>query len=132
MKLLLIITGIAGLWDGFTTFYGISEIMGVSDVMKLRSREITQIVASAFFALVITGFLFGTKTIWEISKTHSIGHILKLLWFVAFTYDIYTSFYGNKEFILSGHVNDEQMTMLIGMTILVSASPILYSYLIDN
>lgn len=132
MQLLLIITGIAGLWDGFTTFYGISEIMGVSDVMKLRSREITQIIASAFFALVITGFLFGTKTIWEISKNHSVGQLLKLLWFVAFFYDVYTSFYGNKEFILSGRVNDEQMTMLIGMTILVSASPIMYSYLIDN
>lgn len=123
MQILLIITGLTGLWDGFTTFYGISEIMGTKN---------EEIIASAFFALVIAGFLFGTKTIWETSKSHAIAPMLKLLWFIAFFYDVYTSFYGNREFILHGHVNDEQMIMLIGMTILVSGSPIIYSYLIDN
>jgi hypothetical protein len=123
MQILLIITGLTGLWDGFTTFYGISGIMGTKGV---------GIIASAFFALVIAGFLFGTKTIWDNSRNNPIAPILKFLWFVAFLYDIYTSFYGNKEFILNGYVNDEQMIMLIGMTILVSGSPIIYSYLIDN
>jgi len=132
MQIILFITGFAGLWDGFTTFYGLTEIMGVSDVMELKSREITKIIASACFALVITGFLFGTKTIWETSKNNAIAPILKLLWFIAFFYDVYTSFYGNQEFIFSGRSNDEQMMMLIGMTILVSGSPIIYSYLIDD
>lgn len=132
MQVILVITGLAGLWDGFTTFYGLSEIMGVSDVMGLRSREMTKIIASACFALVITGFLFATKTIWEISKNNAIAPMLKLLWFIAFFYDVYTSFYGNQAFIFSGNINDEQMMMLVGMTVLVSASPIVYSYLIDN
>jgi hypothetical protein len=131
MHILLIITGIAGLWDGFTTFYGITEIMNVSDVMELKSREMRKIIASAFFALVITGFLFGTKTIWERSS-HSIAPILKILWLIAFFYDVYTSFYGNQEFIFHGHINDEQMMMLVGMTTLVSGSPIIYSYLIND
>ena len=132
MYILLIITGIAGLWDGFTTFYGITDIMDVSHVMQLRNSDMTKIVASAFFALVITGFLFGTKTIWENSKNHSIDPILKLLWFIAFFYDVYTSFYGNQEFIFHGHINEEQMMLLVGMTILVSGSPIIYSYLIND
>jgi hypothetical protein len=130
--MVLIITGIAGLWDGFTTFYGLSEIMGVSDVLGMNSRDMTKLVASAFFALIVTGFLFGTKTIWESSKHNSIAPILKLLWFIAFFYDVYTSFYGNQEFIFRGNINDEQMMMLIGMTVLVSGSPIIYSYLIDD
>ena len=132
MQVILVITGLAGLWDGFTTFYGVSEIMGVSDVMELRSRDMTKIIASACFALVITGFLFATKTIWEISNNNAIAPMLKLLWFIAFFYDLYTSFYGNQAFIFSGNINDEQMMMLIGITILVSASPIVYSYLLDN
>ena len=132
MQGILIVTGLAGLWDGFTTFYGLSEIMGVSDVMELKSREMTKIIASACFALVITGFLFATKTIWETSKSNAIAPMLKVLWFIAFFYDVYTSFYGNQEFIFSGKINDEQMLMLIGMTTLVSGSPIIYSYLIDN
>ena len=132
MQVILIITGFAGLWDGFTTFYGLSEIMGVSDVMELKSIEMTKIIASACFALVITGFLFATKTIWEISKHNAIAPILRFLWFIAFSYDVYTSFYGNQAFIFSGNINDEQIIMLVGMTVLVSASPIVYSYLIDN
>jgi hypothetical protein len=106
--------------------------MGVSDVMRLRSSEITKIIASACFALVITGFLFATKTIWEISKNNAIAPMLKLLWFIAFFYDVYTSFYGNQAFIFSGNINDEQMMILVAMTALVSGSPIVYSYLIDN
>jgi len=132
MQILLIITGLAGLWDGFTTFYGISEIMGVSDISRFNSREITQIIASAVFAMVIAGFLFGTKIIFEVSKNNTIAPLLKLLWFVAFAYDLYTSFYGNQQFIFAGRINDEQMGMLIAMTILVSGSPIIYSYLIDR
>ena len=132
MQILLIITGIAGLWDGFTTFYGITEIMNVSNVMAFNSREMTKIIASAFFAVVITGFLFATKTIWENSRHHAIAPMLRLLWFIAFFYDVYTSFYGNQEFIFHGNINDEQIMMLIGMTALVSGSPVIFSYLVDN
>lgn len=132
MQILLIITGFAGLWDGFTTFYGLSEIMGVSNVIKLQSQELTKIIASACFALVVTGFLFATKIIWELSKDNSIAPILRTLWFLALSIDVYTSFYGNQEFIFSGRINDEQMIILVGMTALVSGSPIVYSYLINN
>jgi len=132
MPILLIITGFAGLWDGFTTFYGLSEIMGVSNVLELNNREITKIIASAGFALVVTGFLFATKTIWETFENNAIAPILRLLWLLALFIDVYTSFYGNQEFIFFGKINDEQMMILIAMTALVSGSPIIYSYLIDN
>ena len=106
--------------------------MGVSNVLELNNREITKIIASAGFALVVTGFLFATKTIWETSKNNAIAPILRLLWLLALFIDVYTSFYGNQEFIFFGKINDEQMMILIAMTALVSGSPIIYSYLIDN
>jgi len=120
MNILLIVTGLTGLWDGFTTFYGVSQIMGTT-------KEAT--IASAFFAFIIAGFLFGTKTIWDIAGNNLLSIILKLLWFIALSYDIYTSFYGNKTFILNGQGSEEQMIILIGMTLLVSGSPIIYSYI---
>jgi hypothetical protein len=122
MSILLISCFVTGLWDGFTTFYGTSQIMG-SDPLQL--------IASVIFAVIITGFLFGTKIIWESSSSNFLSFLLRSLWLVALGYDLYTSYLGNKNFILSGNVNDDQMIILIGMTILVSGSPIIFSYLSD-
>ena len=122
MIILIVACFVTGLWDGFTTFYGISQVMG---------NDKTQVIASAFFAIIIAGFLFGTKVIWEASSSSFISFVLRFLWFVALGFDLYTSYHGNRHFILGGNVNEDQMIMIIGMTILVSGAPIIFSYLVD-
>lgn len=123
MYILVIACLFTGLWDGFTTFYGTSIVMGDND---------TQVVASAIFAVIIGGFLFGTKGIWEASASSFLSLLLRSLWLVALGYDLYTSFLGNKDFILGGNINDDQMIILVGMTILVSGAPIIFSYLVEK
>jgi hypothetical protein len=83
--------GLAGLWDGFTTFYGTTVILGKSS---------TQIAASAFFALSIAGFLFGTKYVWKYNEEELLVFVLRTMWIVAFGYDLFTSFVGNRDIIL--------------------------------
>jgi hypothetical protein len=122
MFILVVACGLTGLWDGFTTFYGTSQVMG---------NDGTQIIASAVFAVIIGGFLFGTKVIWESASNAFLSLLLRSLWVIALGYDLYTSYLGNKDFILGGNVNDDQMIILVGMTILVSGAPIIFSYLVD-
>lgn len=75
--------------------------------------------------------MFGTKFIWEASASSFMSFILRFLWLVALSYDLYTSYHGKQHFILGGNVNNDQMVMIIGMTILVSGAPIIFSYLVD-
>lgn len=123
MYILVIACGLTGLWDGFTTFYGTSQVMGANE---------TQVIASAVFALIIGGFLFGTKVIWESPTNTFLALLLRSFWLIALGYDLYTSYLGNRDFILGGNVSEDQMVILIGMTILVSGAPIIFSYLVDD
>ena len=123
MPILLIALVITGLWDGFTTFYGTQLILGDSNI---------QLVASAAFAVIITGFLFGTKTVWSDIDSAFFAIVLRLMWVTAFGYDIYTSYIGNRDIILSGADSTEKIAILVGMTVLVSGSPIVFSYLKDE
>ncbi len=121
--ILLIACGLTGLWDGFTTFYGTSQIVGDEDI---------QVIAASIFAIIIGGFLFGTKFIWEYYGEAFLVFLLRSLWLVAFFYDIYTSFIGNRDIIFGQTSGGDQIMILIGMTILVSGAPIIFSFLIDE
>ena len=115
-KILLIIFGLVSIWDGFTTFYGTSEILG---------EEGARIAMSGFFALIILGFMVGTSFIWELDGP--LGLILKLCWFISVGFDLYTSYNANLEFIMNDVANGEQQVVLLGITILVCASPVIAS-----
>ena len=116
----LIGLGLSGLWDGFTTFYGTTTILGKSP---------TQIAASIAFALTISGFLFGTKYVWKYNEEELLVYVLRAMWIVSFGYSLFTSFVGNRDIILGTSSTPEQFAILLGMTLLTSGSPIIFSFL---
>jgi hypothetical protein len=137
LGILLIACGLTGLWDGFTTFYGTHVIltgsMGIaSNISALESGELIKVIASAFFAIIILGFLFGTKHVWRSKGDVFTSSLLRMFWVTAFIYDIYTSFMGNRDIIIGSPGDLNQFVILIGMTILVSGAPIIFSLMIED
>ncbi|MCK5720048.1 MAG: hypothetical protein KAH84_08910 [Thiomargarita sp.] len=124
MWLFIFVFGLASLWDGFTTVYGTTEILGGGSPQILG--------ASAIFSLIILAFLLNTNMIWKMAYDELLGGLLKIMWFVALGYDLYTSYIGNQYFILEGHGNNTQLFILLGITLLVTGSPIFLSLLWDN
>jgi len=117
---------LVGFWDGFTTFFGTNQILSGG------IENLTIAIISFFFAIIITSFLFCTKFILNEKSDDFFPGLLRFLLLVSIGYDLYTSYIGNQEFILGGNVNSQQFFVLIGMTILVSGSPIICSYLLDK
>jgi hypothetical protein len=116
--MLIIVFGIASLWDAFTTVYGTWSVLG---------RGWPQVIVSILVAIVVLAFLVNSARVWK-GKDSPQSAIWAVLWFVAVGYDLYTSFLGNRDFLLSGVASDEQMIVLVGLTVLVSGSPILSSF----
>ena len=120
--LLLLVLGVTGLWDGFTTFYGTSQILG---------NDILSLIIAVIFSIIITAFLFSTNFIWDINRENSfIIVMLRGFWFVSFLYDMFTSFIGNKDLLIKDIGTFSQISILVGITILVSGSPIIFSYIL--
>jgi len=120
--ILLIIFGLVATWDVFTTFVGISEILG--------DKGSAQIFIAVVFALVIAGFLFGTSYIF--SSSGGASSILIVLWFIALGYDLYTSYAGNLYYVMEGSASGNQHIILIGLTLLVSCAPIIVSSIVEE
>jgi hypothetical protein len=117
---LLVVLAIASVWDAFTTVYGTIRVLGNAPL---------QIMASLLFSALILGFVLNTRTI---MRWHSgfVSGITKFFWFVALSYDLFTSWIGNSALIL--RARDMEATtfiILLGLTLLVTASPILLSSL---
>jgi hypothetical protein len=116
MFILVFIFAIASIWDGFTTVVGTHSILGQTQ---------GQIPVSVMFSLVILGFMIGTSFIRDFKG--AIGGAMKIAWWIALCYDLGTSYYGNRRFIIQGDLNLQQNLILIGITLLVTASPIFLS-----
>jgi hypothetical protein len=114
---LLIVLVMAAIWDGFTTFYGTIQILGDGPL---------QIVASVLFSALILGIVLNTRRILE-RLNGFIGVITKFFWFVALSYDFYTSWTGNADLIVGRSGETAETLVLLGLTLLVIASPILLS-----
>jgi hypothetical protein len=112
---LLIALGIATLWDAFTTVYGTVLILGSGPV---------QIVAAVLFGILILGFSINTLRIFRL-KTSFVGVLIRLFWFVAICYDFYTSWVANSELLGSGRGGFAENFVLFGVTLMITASPIL-------
>lgn len=119
-QILLVIFGLTALWDAFTTLIGTSTYLTPAGSERL-------ILVPSFVALVILGFMVGSKRIW--GQEGTVGVIFKVFWVIAFAYDVYTSYLGNLELIMGG--NEEKMIFLLGITLLTSASSILVSLIFD-
>lgn len=114
---LVVILAVASLWDGFTTIYGTLFILGTGPL---------QIVASVLFSALILAFVLNTTRLMKLRRGF-LSTITKLFWFIALCYDLYTSWIGNINLIGQGRSDGATVTILIGLTLLVSASPILLS-----
>lgn len=114
---LLIVLIVATIWDGFTTIYGTIQILGDGPL---------QIVASVLFSALILGFVLNTRRI--LGRLNGfIGVITKFFWFIALGYDFYTSWTGNANLLVQPSGETAETVVLIGLTLLVIASPILLS-----
>lgn len=117
-QMLLVGLVCASLWDGFTTVYGTSRILGDDTV---------QILASGLFGLLVLVFMLNSRSVMG-SKDDPAGRIGRILWGTAIAYDLYTSWVGNARFLVGDAVNFERTAVLVGVTILVSGSPVLLSF----
>lgn len=129
---------IAALWDGATTVLGTAVI--------LQAQEPIQYGFCVASAVVILAFGFGTRTFF--SRSGAVFAFFKVGWCLAFVFDLYTSFMGNARYVALkqsfavttsegfwstvSQLTMQQFLVVAVMTILVSGSPIGYSYLIGE
>jgi len=130
---LIIILGLVALYDGFTTVLGTAIILGESTA---------GISVSILFSLIILAFMISTYPIWDtkiiadwVERREAEGcllYFIRFIWIAAFIYDLYTSYSGNKALIIGNEkANAGQEAILIGLTLMVSASPIFLSYMLS-
>ena len=118
MKLFLfIVLTIASIWDSFTTVYATLSILGTGPL---------QIVAALLFAALIMSFMLNTRRIMQ-WRSGFLGGIVKVFWFVALASDFYTAWVGNSNLLAQGQESTAELIVLTGLTLLVTASPILLS-----
>lgn len=121
-QLMLVALVSASLWDGFTTVYGTSRILGGDPV---------QVIASGLFGLLVLVFMLNSRAIIS-GKDDAKTAIGRVLWFTAIAYDLYTAWVGNARFLVGESVSGERTAILIGVTIMVSGSPVLLSFRYGN
>lgn len=126
---------IAALWDGATTVLGTAVI--------LQAQEPIQYGFCVAAAFVVLGLGFGTKTFF--SKRGVVYGFFKIGWVFAMFFDVLTSFMGNTRYVILkqpfnvitnegffetvNRISSQQLLVVTVMTLLVSGSPIAYSYI---
>jgi hypothetical protein len=108
---------IASIWDGFTTLYATLQVLG---------NGFVQIAAGLLLSALILAFVLNTKRVvsW---RGGFVGALAKLFWFIAFCLDAYTSWIANSALVVPGTGTARETILLIGLTLLVTASPIILS-----
>ena len=115
---LLFLFGAGALWDVATTVYG--------TWVFIENESVFGILASIAFGLVILAIISSTLWIWK--KSDLSGMIFKTMWFFALIYDLITSWKGNNELLFTQSVEGFQFLLLIGITVYMTASPIMWVY----
>ncbi len=123
-----LIIGLGALWDGFTTLFGIDE------VLMIFSADPVNPIKAAFaviVSLVVFGFMIATHWIWTFTSEDLITLLLKIAWFLCFAIDLYTSVRGNSYYVFDNKVDTgaEQFALII-VTFLITTSTILMSRLL--
>src|SRR5262245_8715206 len=117
---ILLIIGTA--WDAFTTVYGTIQVLGASG---------PTFMASLLCGVLVSAALLSTQRIlhW---KDDVAGGFLRIFWFVSICYDLYTSWIGNKRFIIGADLDAEKTVVLLMLTLIISGSPIVFSLIGDK
>jgi hypothetical protein len=137
--ILIVILGVAALWDGFTTVYGTAKIFGVAIVFTeaqtttqkdqstpqhpqpTGERKFFVLFASMLFGALILGLIISSGIIFTGMNTW-----LKGLSGLAIAYDLLTSFIGNLDLIYYGQVVGWLgWPVLLGFTLFVSGSSVI-------
>ena len=119
----LAVCALAAFWDGVTTVYGTATILG-------DTAMISHIFIGFLFGALILIVLLNTRHIFTRSGAGS--EFFRIFWTVALVYDTITAWQGNRNFIFPGYLQGQQQILLLGLTVMVSGSPILCSYLIHE
>ena len=141
--ILIVILGVAALWDGFTTVYGTAKIFGVKIVFNeaqpttqkdqsppqqaepTGERKFFVLFASLLFGALILGLIISSGLIFT-----GTNKWLKGLNGLAIAYDLLTSFIGNLDLIYYGHVvGFLGWLVLLGLTLFVSGSSVILALL---
>lgn len=117
--LFLLVVAAAGLWDGFTTIYGTTQVLGTGFL---------QILVSLLFSGLVLGFLLNTRRILG-PQEGIIALFTRFFWLLALFYDLYTSWIGNSNLIVPERTTTAETIILVGLTLLVSGSTILFPFL---
>jgi hypothetical protein len=128
MWIVAIIVGLGALWDGFTTLFGIDEVLQIFYGDKVNPLKV---IFACVVSLVVFGFMIATHLIWTFTQDDFVTLMLKGAWGLCFTIDIYTSWRGNSYYVFDGKVDTgaERLALLI-VTFLITASTILMSRLL--
>ena len=82
---------------------------------------------------MIMAILLFTSRIWDRDSDGFVVIIMRIFWWIAFGYDLYTSYLGNHDFVMSGNVEGfKELLLLLGLTLVVSASPIFASWVLEQ
>ena len=112
---MLFALGFVTLWDTIATAYGTYKILGEGPA---------QLIFSIFFAVIIAVHLMRAFPVLKNPSEEFYPVGLKVFWFLALFYDLFTSFKGNIEFIFNNSLSVEKIILAIGLTLFVSSSPI--------
>lgn len=135
---------LSAFWDLVTTFLGTLLILG--------SRGFVQIGISLVGTLIVGAFSFSTKSIWKMSlnrQSEVMTYVLaRFIWILVICFDFFTSLTCNATYVayqginigqgpiefldILRNLNDSQVLVVLFITILVTASPIILSYLSDR
>jgi hypothetical protein len=123
-QLLIFGLGLVTIWDTFTTITGTLDLIGNGKM---------QLIVAIIFGLLISAFLLGTMPLLNNPREELIIMGGKLLWFLALLYDLYTSYMGHFTFVQNTRgYGAGQIAVIAGMTLFVSSSPIIISYLLNE
>ncbi len=128
MPIIALIIGIGALWDGFTTLFGIDEVLTIFSATPVNPFKA---VFAVIVSLVVFGFMIATHWIWTFTADDLITLLLKIAWFLCFTIDLYTSVRGNSYYVFDNNVNTSaEYFGLVIVTFLITTSTILMSRLL--
>lgn len=117
---------LGALWDGLTTFFGLTQVFGIGG-----NGTAAQLTFAVVVSMVVMGFMIATHLIWSFDGDDVVSQILKWAWGLSLVIDLYTSYEGNKQFVFNNRIEGVTGQLgLLAVTLLITVSTMLLSRLI--